>query len=135
MRPSDLTPFLDEHERVESGFDAGSGPSWAVWLSSRYVFEDPRVVIYLPLVYLLRIRRYRVVITDRGILVVRLSMVTGKPRDVIRLPRETQLGPFEGRGWIRLGGIRMFAPEMSDKRAVQDADERAGFPRPVPGLW
>lgn len=139
--PTDVAPFLDSDERVVAWFNAVSGPSWAVWLEgTALLFPDPRVVIFLPLllplVRVLRVRRYRVVLTDRSILALRRKFLTGKPHHVdVRLPRETQLGPFEGRGWIRLGGIRMFASEVSDKQAVQDADEDMGFPRPVPGIW
>jgi hypothetical protein len=135
MRPPDLSAFLDGDERVIAWFKAGPGPSWAVWLAN--VPIDPRTLLLLPLIRLiLRVRRYWVVLTDRSILVLRLNTLTGKPRHLDgRLPRRTQLGPFEGRGWIRTGGIRLFAPEVSDKQAVQDADEEMGFPRPVPGIW
>ncbi len=137
MRPTDLAPFLDADEQVRGGFNAGSGRSWAVWLSGHALLDNPpRMMFLLPFILLLRVRSYRVVITDRSIVVLRLSMVSGRPREVeLRLPRQTQLGPFRGRGWIELGGIRMFAPEVDDKRAVQDADEEVGFPRPVPGIW
>jgi hypothetical protein len=128
--------FLDPGEQVRGGFNAGSGPFWAVWLAGQSVLEDPRLLLLLPLVLLLRVRSHRVVITDRSIVVVRLSLLSGRPRDVeVRLPRRTQLRPFEGRGWIELGGMRMFAPEVDDKRAVQDADEEMGFPRPIPSIW
>ena len=90
----------------------------------------------LPITLALRVRKYWVLLTDRSIVVVRLNALTGKPSHLdVRLPRRTQIGPFEGRGWIRIGGIRLFAFEVSDKQAVQDADEEMGFPRPVPGIW
>lgn len=92
--------------------------------------------MFLPLTLLLRVRRYWVVLTDRSIVVLRLNALTGRPRHLdLRLPRRTQLGPFSGRGWIQLGPIRMFAFEVSDKQAIQDADDQMGFPRPIPGVW
>lgn len=135
MRGAYLSPFLEPDEPVVAWFNAGSGPSWAVWLAG-VPLPDPRSAMLLPLTLALHVRKYWVVLTDRSIVVLRLNSLTGKPRHVdVRVPRRTQLGPFFGRGWIQLGHIRMFTFEVSDTQAVQDADEEMGFPRPVPGVW
>lgn len=135
MRGADLSRFLEADEPVRAWFNTGSGPSWAVWLAG-VPLPDFRSAMLLPLTLALRVRKYWVLLTDRSVVVVRLNALTGKPGHLdLRLPRRTQLGPFAGRGWIQLGHIRMFAFEVSDKQAIQDADEEMGFPRPVPGIW
>jgi hypothetical protein len=77
-----------------------------------------------------------VAVTDRAIVLVRASQFAERPRQVIaRLPRQTQIGPFEGRGWITLNGVRMWVRDVPDLLDVQAADQAMGYDTGPPAIW
>ena len=55
-----------------------------------------------------KVRNHIVAVTNRAILLAAVSLLAELPLDLAaRLPRQTPLGPFEGRGWITVNGIRL----------------------------
>jgi hypothetical protein len=125
-----LGAFLEPGERVHYAFRATAGPRRAIWLGPTP--SNGSAVLFAPVLLAaaraLKVMNLVVAVTDRAIVVVRTSQFGEHPREVVaRLPRQTQLGPFEGRGWITLGGMRMWVRDVPDLLEVQDADHAVGF--------
>jgi hypothetical protein len=125
-----LGAFLEPDERIDYAFRATAGPRGTAWLGPAP--NNGGAVVFAPVLLAaaraLKVMNIIVAVTDRAIVLVRASQFAEHPRDVIaRLPRHTQLGPFEGRGWITLNGLRMWVRDVSDLLEVQDADHAAGF--------
>jgi hypothetical protein len=125
-----LRPFLEPSERIHYAFLATAGPRGAVWLGPAPNTGGAVVVapVLLAAARALKVMNLVVAVTDRSIVLVRTSQFAEHPREVIaRLPRQTRLGPFEGRGWITVNGMRMWVRDVPDLLEVQDADHAVGF--------
>jgi hypothetical protein len=133
-----LRAFLEPDERVDYAFRATGGPRGAVWLGPTP--NSGGAIILAPVLLgaarVLNVTNVIVAVTDRAIVLVRASQFAEHPREVIaRLPRQTQLGPFEGRGWITLNGMHMWVRDVSDLLEVQAADHAVGFETGPPDYW
>lgn len=125
-----LRVFLEPDERIDYAFRATAGPRGAVWLGPAP--KNGGAILIAPVLLAaaraLNVTNVIVAVTDRAIVLVRASQFAEHPREVMaRLPRQTQLGPFEGRGWITLNGMHMWVRDVSDLQEVQAADHAVGF--------
>jgi hypothetical protein len=134
-----LERFLERGERIEHVLRATSGPRAAVWLGSapKSTAQGTLLVpVLIPLARALKVRNYIIAVTDRAILLIAASQFAEHPRELIaRLPRRTPLGPFEGRGWITVNGIRLWVRDVAGLRVVQEADRAIGHETGPPDFW
>jgi hypothetical protein len=109
-------PFLEPGEQVQQIFTAQVGPN--PWMIPAI---GPILVVFLS--------KIRVIaVTDRAVLVFNSSKLTAKPTALLqRLPRQTRLGPIEGKLWgkITVGGERTWVHKRFHKD-VQAADAALG---------
>ena len=88
--------FLEPGETIEQAFPAQAVHPWMLTGFGILVFSKPRDIV----------------VTDRSILVFRQAKFSVTPKRMLeRLPRQTQLGPFNGRGsWgrIELNGQKLW---------------------------
>lgn len=92
--------------------------------------------VLVPLARALKVRNYIVAVTDRAVVLIEASQFAERPKAIVaRLPRQTPLGPFEGRGWITLHGIRMWVRDVAGLLAVQGADHAIGHDTGPPEFW
>ena len=109
-------PFLEPGEQVQQIFAAQVGPN--PWI----------VPAFGPIIVAI-VSKFRVIaVTDRAVLVLKSSKLTVKPTELLhRLPRQTRLGPIEGKIWgkITVGGERTWVHKRFHKD-VQAADAALG---------
>ena len=109
-------PFLEPGEQVQQIFAAQVGPN--PWMIPAI---GPIIVMFLS--------KMRVIaVTDRAVLVLNSSKMTPKPTALLqRLPRQTRLGPIEGKLWgkITVGGERTWVHKRF-RKDVQAADAALG---------
>ncbi|MEA2828294.1 MAG: hypothetical protein QOG43_2733 [Actinomycetota bacterium] len=133
-----LRPLLEPNERIDYAFRATAGPRGAVWLGPSANHGGAALVapVLLAAARALKVMNVIVVVTDRAIVLVRASQFAERPVEVIaRLPRQTQIGPFAGRGWITLHGTRMWVRDVPDLLDVQAADQEMGYDTGPPAIW
>jgi hypothetical protein len=110
-------PFLEPDEQIQSVFLAQTGPT--PWLAGAV-----GILIYA------FIAKYRIIVaTDHSIVVLKAGAMTpAKPKAVVeRLPRNTQLGPFNASVWgkVTLGTERHWVHRRF-KKDVEAADAAIG---------
>jgi hypothetical protein len=109
-------PFLEPGEQVMQIFSAQTGPN--PWLIPAI---GPIIVLFFS--------KMRVIaVTDRAVLLLNSSKLSAKPTALVqRLPRQTRLGPIEGKIWgkITVGGERIWVHKRFHKD-VQAADAALG---------
>jgi hypothetical protein len=109
-------PFLESGEQVQQIFPAQVGP-------------NPWMIPAIGPIIVMLISKIRVIaVTDRAVVVFNSSKLTPKPTGVVqRLPRQTRLGPIEGKIWgkITIGGERTWVHKRFHKD-VQAADAALG---------
>ena len=110
-------PFLEPGEQVQQIFPAQVGP-------------NPWMIPAIGPVIVMLISKIRVIaVTDRAVLVLNSSKLTPKPTGLIhRLPRQTRLGPIEGKIWGKttIAGERTWVHKRFHKD-LQAADTAIGF--------
>ena len=110
-------PFLEPGEQVQQIFPTQVGP-------------NPWMIPAIGPIIVMLVSKIRVIaVTDRGIVVLNSSKLSAKPTGLLqRLPRQTRLGPVEGKVWakINVGGERHWVHRRFHKDA-QAADAAIGF--------
>jgi hypothetical protein len=114
--------LVDDGEVVQAAFPAHIGPT--PWLGGAI-----GAVVYA------FVAKFRIIVaTDRSIIVMRASWYRPKtPQEVLeRLPRDTRLGPFEGKVWgkVHVAGERhwvhrLYRSEVTAADAALPADPTA----------
>ncbi|MEY2475979.1 MAG: hypothetical protein QOG87_1294 [Actinomycetota bacterium] len=114
-------PYLEDGEQVEQVFLAQTGPT--PWL----------MALIGAIAMMFAVKRRIVVVTDRGIVLLRAGAWTGtSPKEFVgRLPRQTRIGPLSGLwGKTELGGTKMWVHKRFHKD-VAAADARLTTPPPA----
>ncbi|MEO8694955.1 MAG: hypothetical protein ABI658_15620 [Acidimicrobiales bacterium] len=109
-------PFLEPGEQITQIFPAQVGPN--PWI----------VPAFGPIIVMLLSKMRVIAVTDRAVLVFNSSKLTPKPTALLqRLPRQTRLGPIEGKIWGKttIGGERTWVHKRFHKD-VQAADAALG---------
>jgi hypothetical protein len=111
-------PFLQPDERIQHIFMAIE--NMRPWVLVLGAFTGP---IGILTVYLIAEPRI-IAVTDQAIVVLRGNKLFAKPKSLVqRLPRETRIGPAQGKMWakITLGGNEMYVHRRFHKD-VEAAD-------------
>ena len=113
---SKTQPFLEPGEQITQIFAAQSGPN--PWMIPAI---GPIIVMFMSQMKV-------IAVTDRAVLVLKSSKMSPKPTQLLqRLPRQTRLGPIEGKLWgkITVGGERTWVHKRFHTD-VQAADAALG---------
>lgn len=126
-----LRPLLEPGEDLRHAFEGTSGRRGTRWLGadSRFGWRFQFTPFPRPLVaYALGVENYVVAVTDRSIVVLRSTLTTNRPREVVaRLPRATRIGMPSPEGVITVAGIEIYLHDVADVRAAQDVDAEQGY--------